>query len=112
MHGSVRPHTTRQTKALLRQKFHWNVFEYPPYCPDLAPSDFFMFPEMKENLAGKHFANDEDLKDAGCITRRPYGIKWVYTNWCQGSTSALMSKATMWKSIKQYLGMAKRSLLY
>ena len=27
-------------------------------------------------------------------TRRPHGMKRVYTNWCQG-TSALMSKATM-----------------
>ena len=36
-----------------------------PYSPDLAPSDFFMFPEMKEHIAGKRFANDEDLKDAG-----------------------------------------------
>ena len=34
-----------------------------PYSPDLSPSDFFLFPKM-EHLAGKHFANDEDLKDA------------------------------------------------
>ena len=55
-------------------------------------------------------------------------MKSEYTNWCQGMTSALMSKATMWKGrkkvyvktcifnllivIKEYLGMAKRSLLY
>ena len=30
---------------------------HPPYSPDLAPSDFFLFPKMKEHL-------DEDLKDA------------------------------------------------
>ena len=35
-----------------------------PYSPDLAPSDFFFFPKMKVHLAGKCFANDEDLKDA------------------------------------------------
>ena len=33
------------------------------YSPDLAPSDFFPFLKM-EYLAGKRFANDEDLKDA------------------------------------------------
>ena len=36
-----------------------------PYSPDLEPSDFFLFPKMKEHLAGKRFTSDEDLKDAG-----------------------------------------------
>ena len=35
-----------------------------PYSPDLAPSDFFLFPKRKEHLAGKRIANDEDLRDA------------------------------------------------
>ena len=35
-----------------------------PYSPDLTPLDFFLFPKMKEHLAGKCFANDEDLKYA------------------------------------------------
>ena len=35
-----------------------------PYSPDLAQWDFFLFPKMKEHLAGKRFANDEDLKAA------------------------------------------------
>ena len=66
LHDSVRPHTARQTQAFLRVQFYWEIiFEYPPNSPDLAPSDFFMFPVRKEHLAGKHFANDEDLKDAG-----------------------------------------------
>ena len=82
------PHTARQTQALLCEQFHWDSFEHPPYSLDLAPSDFFLFPKM-EHLAGKRFANDEDLKDASWITRLPHGIKRVYTNWCQGTTSAL-----------------------
>ena len=32
---------------------------------------------MREHIAGKHFANDEDLKDAGWITGYPHGIKRV-----------------------------------
>ena len=32
------------------------------YSPDLAPSEFILFPKMKEKLAGKRFANDEDLE--------------------------------------------------
>ena len=33
------------------------------YSTDLTPADFSLFPKI-EHLAGKRFANDEDLKDA------------------------------------------------
>ena len=62
LHDNARPHTARQTQALLRDYFHWYIFEHPPYNPDLTPSNFFLFPKMKEHLAGKRFENDEDLK--------------------------------------------------
>ena len=32
---------------------------HPPHSPDLVPSDFFLFPKLKEHLAGKRFENDE-----------------------------------------------------
>jgi len=31
------------------------VLEHPAYSPDLAPSDFFLFPKIKEILKGSHF---------------------------------------------------------
>jgi hypothetical protein len=31
------------------------VLEHPPYSPDLAPDDFFLFPKIKEILKGRHF---------------------------------------------------------
>ena len=34
----------------------------PPYSPDLTPSDYFLFPWMKNFLKGKHFAHVEELK--------------------------------------------------
>ena len=95
----ARPHTARQTQALLREQFHCDIFEHPPYSPDLVPSDFFLFPKMKEHLAGKRFANDGHEE----CCRQPHGMKRVYTNWYQGmTTSALMSKVTMWKSRQRY----------
>ena len=30
------------------------VLEHPAYSPDLAPSDFFLFPKIKELLKGRH----------------------------------------------------------
>jgi hypothetical protein len=31
------------------------VLEHPGYSPDLAPSDFFLFPKIKEILKERHF---------------------------------------------------------
>ena len=60
--------------AMLREQFYSDIFEHPPYSPDLAPSDFFLFPKMKEHLAGKRFVNDEDLKNTvgGHMVRQVY----------------------------------------
>ena len=74
VYGNARPHTARQTQALLRELFHWDTFEHPPYIPDLETSNIFLFPKMKEHLAGKRFANDENLKNTvdGHIVWRGY----------------------------------------
>ena len=37
------------------------VLEHPVYSPDLAPSDFFLFPEIKEILKGRHFDDIDDI---------------------------------------------------
>jgi hypothetical protein len=34
------------------------------YSPDLAPSDFHLFPKLKEFLGGRRLKNDEEVKDA------------------------------------------------
>ena len=39
----------------------FELVPYPPYSPDLAPSDFHLFPQMKKALAGLHFASDDDV---------------------------------------------------
>ena len=37
---------------------------HPPYSPDPAPSDFFLFLTMKKKLKGKRFATVEEVKTA------------------------------------------------
>jgi histone-lysine N-methyltransferase SETMAR len=46
------------------QEFGWEVFEHPAYSPDLAPSDFQLFPKLKEFLGGRRFKSDAEVKDA------------------------------------------------
>ena len=41
---NARPHTAGHTQILICEQFQWKIFEHPPYSPDLAPSDFFVFP--------------------------------------------------------------------
>jgi len=38
------------------------VLERPAYSPDLAPSDFFLFPKIKEILKGRHFGDIDDIR--------------------------------------------------
>jgi histone-lysine N-methyltransferase SETMAR len=51
-----------QTHAIVPE-FGWEVFEHPAYSLDLAPSDFHLFPPLKEFLGGRHFKSDEEVKD-------------------------------------------------
>ena len=43
------------------QKCGFQLVEDPPYFPDLAPSDYYLFPKMKKQLGGYHFARDDSL---------------------------------------------------
>jgi histone-lysine N-methyltransferase SETMAR len=45
------------------------VLEHPPYSPDLAPSDFFLFPKIKEILKGRHFDETDDGSSEGHSTK-------------------------------------------
>ena len=38
--------------------------DHPLYSPDLAPSDYHLFPHLKKFLGGKQFDDDDDLKYA------------------------------------------------
>jgi [histone H3]-lysine36 N-dimethyltransferase SETMAR len=42
-------------KRLAKMKL--TVIKHPPYSPDLAPADFFLFPQLKKVLRGKRFEN-------------------------------------------------------
>lgn len=62
IHDNARPHAARATVNLLDQ-FRWDVFDHPPYSPDLAPSDFHLFPVLKGHLGGRRFANNDELEN-------------------------------------------------
>ena len=42
-------------------KLSWSGIHHPPYSPDLAPCDFFLFPNLKDSLAGQKFESNEEV---------------------------------------------------
>ena len=42
----------------------FEMINHSPYSPDLAPSDFFLFPNLKKHLAGKRYESDDDIISA------------------------------------------------
>jgi hypothetical protein len=40
------------------------LIDYPPFSPDLALGDSFLFPKLKERLCGQTFAGDDNLMSA------------------------------------------------
>ena len=46
------------------QKCVYQLVEHPPYSPDLAPSDCYLFLKIKKGLGGHDFARDDDVMNA------------------------------------------------
>jgi histone-lysine N-methyltransferase SETMAR len=66
----------------------YEILPHPPYSPDLAPSDFFLFPQLKSTLRGRRFNTDNDVitvtEDYFSSKSRGYyrdGIRKVKNRW-------------------------------
>jgi [histone H3]-lysine36 N-dimethyltransferase SETMAR len=53
-------HSSRIVASKLTE-LRYELVRHPPYSPDLAPSDFFLLPNLKKSLAGKRFASNEEV---------------------------------------------------
>jgi hypothetical protein len=64
LHDNARPHTVAHTRALL-DHFTLELFDHPPYIPDLAPSDYHLFTctYMKNWSRSQCFDNNEELME-------------------------------------------------
>ncbi len=62
-HDNASSHTSTPTLALLGEQ-NINLLAHPPYSPDLAPCDYFLFPRIKKELGGVRHANLDAMKTA------------------------------------------------
>ena len=64
-----------------------DILSHPPYSPDLAPCDFYLFPKLKSKLRGEHFENVSNLKS--CVNNKNLkrlteeGFHDVFSTWVE-----------------------------
>jgi histone-lysine N-methyltransferase SETMAR len=61
LHDNSPCHKANVAQAALR-KAGFEELPHPPYSPDLAPSDFYLFRYLKPHLKGKRFGDDDEVK--------------------------------------------------
>ncbi|UYV70425.1 hypothetical protein LAZ67_7002954 [Cordylochernes scorpioides] len=59
-HDNATSHTAFITNFLARS--NTSVILHPPYSPDLAPCDLFLFPRLKREMKGKHWETVENIQ--------------------------------------------------
>uniref|UniRef100_A0A3B3QZ08 Tc1-like transposase DDE domain-containing protein n=1 Tax=Paramormyrops kingsleyae TaxID=1676925 RepID=A0A3B3QZ08_9TELE len=58
LHSNAPVHVSRQTAI---RECGLQQLNHPPYTPDLAPSDYFLFRVLMKSLRGQQFSNDKDV---------------------------------------------------
>jgi hypothetical protein len=48
----------------------WTVLPHPAHSPNLPPSDYHLFALVKDALRGRHFADDNEVKQSLCDVLR------------------------------------------
>jgi histone-lysine N-methyltransferase SETMAR len=68
LHDNAPPHTSHfSTSAIYECGFE--ILQHPPYSPDLAPSDFHLFANLKKALGGSRFLDE--------IEARTFVTEWL-----------------------------------
>jgi len=60
LHDNAPAHRTLATQKKLAY-LGFPYLDHPPYSPDLAPSDYHLFPGLKKQLKGCHFSSDAEV---------------------------------------------------
>ena len=63
LHDNATSHKFTQVTSLI-DLYGWETLRHPAYSPDLSPSDFDLFPKLKEPMRGTPFSDLDELKEA------------------------------------------------
>ena len=77
LHNNTLSHNTAIVKQFLAQR-KVTVLDHPPYLPDLAPADYFLFSKVKSHLKGHLFNSISDIQTAVTSTLNTIAKNNVY----------------------------------
>lgn len=63
LHDNASSHTAKLTMEFLREN-HIKIIPHPPYSPDLAMCDFWLFSGLKSKLRGRSFDSEDEIDTA------------------------------------------------
>ena len=55
------PAHTSQVAMTAATECGFEILPHLPYSPDMAPSDFYLFPKLKSHLLGTQYGSNEDV---------------------------------------------------
>lgn len=61
LHDNARVHTCGVSLAAIKE-CGFEIIPHPPYSPDLAPSDYHLFKFLKNDIRGKRYNSDDEIK--------------------------------------------------
>ena len=60
LHDNASVHKSNVVQAAIR-KTNFGEVNHPAYSPDIAPSDYYLFKNLKAFLRGKNFYSDDEV---------------------------------------------------
>ncbi|UYV69543.1 hypothetical protein LAZ67_6003931 [Cordylochernes scorpioides] len=99
---NARPHTAHVVLQFLSKNSTTQI-PHPPYSPDLAPNDFFLYPKLKIKLKGRKFDNVDMIQaESKATLRNPSKSDFIscFDNWKKDGTGVLRQEGHILKNIK------------
>ena len=88
LHDNAPAHKSTTLQEYLKEP-ELHVLDHPPYSPDLSPCDFWLFPRLKEMLAGHCFESHCGIGNAvyQCLQHIPKedyrAVFWKWVHRCK-----------------------------
>jgi histone-lysine N-methyltransferase SETMAR len=70
LQDNATPHRHSDVQNLV-QRWGWEVLAHPPYSPDFAPCDYWLYSRVKEHVRGKQFESEDNNTAVTTFLKRP-----------------------------------------
>ena len=102
LHDNAPAHKSTTVQEYLKES-GLDVLDYPPYSPDLSPCDFWLFPRLKEMLAGHGLQSRCGIGSAvyQCLQHIPKEDYWVaFRKWVDRCKMCVEADGAYFKGLR------------